>query len=208
MLRILSAGALTLALVAANTVPAMAEAMPVGTADSDYGTILVDGDGMTLYAFADGLDCTGDCLTNWPALLAEADVTPTGATGVTGDLDVAERADGTMQVTYNDIPLYYYHEDTAAGDTNGQGVGESWYVVPVGATSYSTARTMSMAAGAEAMADTTATPAATATAATTTTTAPATLPKTGAPGMPMPLVLMLLGMIAAGVGFGYMAVRR
>lgn len=206
MLRMISAGVLTFSLVLASTVPAFADALPVGTSDSDYGTILVDGDGMTLYAFADGLDCTAACLENWPALLVEADVTPTGATGVTGDLDVAERADGTMQVTYNDIPLYYYAEDAAAGDTNGQGVGERWYVVPVGATSYSSARTLSMEAGAEAMADE-ATPMASATATSATTAAPATLPKTGGSGMPMPLVLMLLGMIVAGVGFGYLAVR-
>jgi predicted lipoprotein with Yx(FWY)xxD motif len=34
-----------------------------------------------------------------------------------------------MQVTYNGLPLYYYVQDSAAGDANGQGVGGAWYVV-------------------------------------------------------------------------------
>ena len=35
-----------------------------------------------------------------------------------------ERTDGTTQVTYNDWPLYLFSGDAAAGDTNGQGVGD------------------------------------------------------------------------------------
>lgn len=206
MFRLLSAGALTLALVMTTAVPALADALPLGTAESDYGTILVDGDGMTLYAFANGLDCTGTCLENWPALLADAASDATGGTGVTGAVATAERADGSLQVTYNGIPLYYYFEDAAAGDTNGQGVGGRWYVVPVGATSYAEAETMSTEAGAEAMAadETTAET----TTETTEAEAPAALPKTGAPALPLPLLLVLFGMLAAGIGFGYMAVVR
>ena len=39
------------------------------------------------------------------------------------------RADGTQQVVYGDYPLYYFAKDSAAGQTNGQGVGSKWYVV-------------------------------------------------------------------------------
>ena len=47
---------------------------------------------------------------------------------MTGKLATIKRADGTMQVTYNDAPLYYFAADKAAGDTTGQGVGGNWFV--------------------------------------------------------------------------------
>jgi hypothetical protein len=34
-----------------------------------------------------------------------------------------------MQVTYAGHPLYYYGADTAAGDVNGQGKADKWYLV-------------------------------------------------------------------------------
>ena len=42
---------------------------------------------------------------------------------------VVQSKDGTVQVTYNGWPLYYYLKYHAAGDTTGQGVGNVWYVV-------------------------------------------------------------------------------
>jgi predicted lipoprotein with Yx(FWY)xxD motif len=47
-------------------------------------------------------------------------------------LSTITRDDGTMQVTYNGWPLYLFHADAAAGDTNGQGLDEFgglWYLV-------------------------------------------------------------------------------
>lgn len=32
-------------------------------------------------------------------------------------------------ISYNDWPLYYYAEDSEPGDTNGQGIGDIWFVV-------------------------------------------------------------------------------
>ena len=48
-------------------------------------------------------------------------------------LDLAEftaitRDDGTNQVTFKLIPLYYFAGDSAAGDTNGEGVGGVWHL--------------------------------------------------------------------------------
>jgi predicted lipoprotein with Yx(FWY)xxD motif len=41
----------------------------------------------------------------------------------------AKRADGTMQVTYGGHPLYRFSGDKSAGQTNGQDVAGTWYVV-------------------------------------------------------------------------------
>ena len=44
-------------------------------------------------------------------------------------LGTTERTDGTVQVTYNGWPLYYYEKGKAPGDVTGQDVGGVWYVV-------------------------------------------------------------------------------
>ena len=90
-------------------------------------TILVAGsNGMTVYTFTSDTAgsgksaCSGGCLTKWPALTVAAGATATAGTGVTGQLGTITRADdGTLQVTYNGLPLYFYAGDKAAGDTNG-----------------------------------------------------------------------------------------
>jgi predicted lipoprotein with Yx(FWY)xxD motif len=110
---------------------ATVEAADVGT----VGTVLVDGaSGMTLYTFTKDVKdsgvsaCTGGCLTTWPALTVPDDATPpTGGDGVTGTLATIERDDGTYQVTYNGLPLYFFKSDAAPGDANG--VYENWEVV-------------------------------------------------------------------------------
>jgi len=49
-------------------------------------------------------------------------------TGVEGELATITREDGSLQVTYNGLPLYFWNEDGAPGDTTGQGVGDVWSV--------------------------------------------------------------------------------
>jgi predicted lipoprotein with Yx(FWY)xxD motif len=99
-------------------------------ADSDLGSILTDADGMTIYFFANDTEgvsnCEGDCLENWPPV--EAEDSPVAGEGVTAELGTIERSDGTTQLTINGFPAYYFAGDSAAGDTNGQGVGEVWFV--------------------------------------------------------------------------------
>jgi predicted lipoprotein with Yx(FWY)xxD motif len=107
------------------------EAEAVGSA----GTILVAGsNGMTLYIFTEDVKdsgesaCTGGCITTWPALTVEAGETPTGGPGVTGTFGTITRADdGTLQVTYNGLPLYFFMNDQAPGDLNG--VYDKWETV-------------------------------------------------------------------------------
>ncbi|MEZ4870299.1 MAG: hypothetical protein R3C14_53710 [Caldilineaceae bacterium] len=102
--------------------------------DATFGQILVDSNGMTLYIFdkdtAGKSTCSGNCLTNWPPLVATSENEMIGAdASVTGKLSVIARDDGTFQVAINDMPLYTYAKDTQAGDTNGQAVGDVWWVV-------------------------------------------------------------------------------
>jgi len=107
------------------------EAADVGT----VGTVLVAGSNqMTLYIFTQDVKdsgasvCTGGCLTTWPALTVAAGETPTAGEGVTGTLGTITRTDdGTLQVTYNGLPLYFFASDAAPGDANG--VYEFWEVV-------------------------------------------------------------------------------
>jgi len=40
-----------------------------------------------------------------------------------------QRSDGTTQIAYNGHPLYYYSGDAAPGDTKGQGLNGSWFVI-------------------------------------------------------------------------------
>lgn len=102
--------------------------------NSTLGKILVDEKGMTLYVFdKDSMDkstCTGDCATKWPAFTAaEENALINMGEGVTAKMGVIKRDDGKYQITANGMPLYYYAQDTAAGDTKGQGVGDVWWVV-------------------------------------------------------------------------------
>jgi predicted lipoprotein with Yx(FWY)xxD motif len=116
-----------------TTTTAPPAAATVALADSTLGQILVDAEGNTLYLFTPdqgggASTCTGDCASNWPPL------TVTGAP-VPGDgvdaalLSTTTRDDGSTQVVYNGHPLYHFSGDTAAGQTNGQGINDVWFVV-------------------------------------------------------------------------------
>ena len=106
---------------------------------ADLGSILVDGEGMSLYAFMQDTQDSGistctdadGCLVEWPALASQG--APVAGEGVdTTLLSTITRDDGLLQVTYNGWPLYLFVEDTAPGDTNGQGIDEFgglWFLV-------------------------------------------------------------------------------
>jgi predicted lipoprotein with Yx(FWY)xxD motif len=119
---------------AAAFVPSAASAAPAGGKPAvmtatvgTQGTLLVAGaNEMTVYTFSKDVAnsgtsaCTGACLARWPALTVPAGSTPAGGTGVTGKLGTNSRADdGSTQVTYNGLPLYFFSGDTAPGDSNG-----------------------------------------------------------------------------------------
>jgi predicted lipoprotein with Yx(FWY)xxD motif len=98
------------------------------------GTVVVAGNGMTVYTFVNDVkdsgksNCTGGCLTTWPAVTVPAGATPTAGAGVTGTLATFVRTDdGTTQVTYNGLPLYFFSGDAKPGD--GNGVYKNWEAV-------------------------------------------------------------------------------
>ncbi|MDA1363083.1 hypothetical protein O1R50_25950 [Glycomyces luteolus] len=101
--------------------------------DDNHGEFLVDNDGFSLYLFRSDSEntttCYDACAKAWPPLLTDsADVTTDGAVDASL-IGTIERTDGTMQVTYNKWPLYYYAEDDEPGETDGQGVQNVWYLV-------------------------------------------------------------------------------
>ena len=103
------------------------------------GSVLVDGQGFTLYLFvpdkqSGSSTCYNECAQGWPPLLLPAGVsTPVGGSGVESTLlGTTKRTDGTTQVTYDKWPLYTYVTDSEPGQATGQGVdnlGGLWYVV-------------------------------------------------------------------------------
>lgn len=101
--------------------------------NADLGPFLVGPNGMTLYIFTNDTpgmsNCSGDCLTNWPPLLVPAGQQPSLQPGLTGALGTLTRDDGTFQVTYNDMPLYYFASDMHPGEAVGQGRGDVWYII-------------------------------------------------------------------------------
>jgi predicted lipoprotein with Yx(FWY)xxD motif len=112
---------------AAASAPAAAGGPVLMTATvGTVGTLVVAANGMTVYTFDKDVAnsgtsaCSGGCIAKWPAVTVPAGSTPTGASAVTGKLGTITRADdGTLQVTYNGKPLYFFSGDKAVGDSNG-----------------------------------------------------------------------------------------
>lgn len=101
--------------------------------DPKLGDHIVDGKGMTVYRFKPDTawpmvsKCTGDCLTKWPVV---PPVDKANAKGITErNYLVLDRPDGKKQQTVDCWPVYTFAGDKEPGDTNGQGVGGTWYAV-------------------------------------------------------------------------------
>jgi predicted lipoprotein with Yx(FWY)xxD motif/uncharacterized cupredoxin-like copper-binding protein len=121
--------------VAAQSTPTAATPTVLVRQSSTLGPFLTDASGKTLYLFTKDTvkgesSCYNKCETNWPVFTATEPLTLPD--GVAGELTTITRTDGTTQVAYNGIPLYYFAGDANTGDTNGQGVGDVWYVVTPG----------------------------------------------------------------------------
>jgi predicted lipoprotein with Yx(FWY)xxD motif len=105
--------------VAVAVVVASAQAAPsaggrLSVRSSEYGKALFGPSGKVVYVFdadrGSSSRCYGACATAWPPLLTTA--APLAGPGVKASLlGTTKRKDGTLQVTYNRHPLYYYEAD-------------------------------------------------------------------------------------------------
>jgi predicted lipoprotein with Yx(FWY)xxD motif len=114
-------------------------AATIATRKTSLGTILVDGQGRTLYLWVPDKGgksvCDGGCAQVWPPVLTKG--APKAGAGVKASLlGTTKRKDGTTEVTYKNHPLYTYVDDKAPGDTTGQGSGSFgapwWVLSPAG----------------------------------------------------------------------------
>jgi predicted lipoprotein with Yx(FWY)xxD motif len=116
-------------------IPVTGEGTVSVSESADFGPILVDGEGFSLYVFMNDTSgtstCMDACAEEWPPLTSAGD--PTAGEGVDETLlSTITRDDGSTQVTYNGRPLYLFEGDTAPGDTNGQGVDDEfglWFLI-------------------------------------------------------------------------------
>jgi predicted lipoprotein with Yx(FWY)xxD motif len=120
----------------------VSSAVAVISADqvSDLGTILVDGEGRTLYDFhkdrhtdyiATSSACYGACAEEWPPLLTGGEPEAEGG-AIATKLGVLKRKDGTLQVTYYGHPLYTYEGDKEPGIAAGNSLtafGGKWHAL-------------------------------------------------------------------------------
>src|SRR6266581_3336305 len=81
---------------------------------SEFGKVIFDSNGNVVYMF--GRDktatstCYGVCANAWPPLLTKR--APRVGPGLNGNLlGTTKRRDGSLQVTYNHHPLYFYSAD-------------------------------------------------------------------------------------------------
>jgi predicted lipoprotein with Yx(FWY)xxD motif len=136
------------ATTSASAAPSSASAAPSSTASGTTvsgttlalktltgkpGIWLTNSAGRALYTYSADKgttsECYGECATLWPPLLTTGPVTVSGKFTMPKDLGVTTRTNGTKQVTYGGHPLYYYSGDKASGQTKGEGVEGTWFLI-------------------------------------------------------------------------------
>jgi predicted lipoprotein with Yx(FWY)xxD motif len=107
---------------------------------SGVGTVLVDGQGKTLYLLTSEkggkVTCTAStgCTKFWPEItLPKGTTAATAGTGVQSSLlGTVKDASGNLEVTYNGWPVYTFVGDSGPGVAHGQGqtsFGGTWYAL-------------------------------------------------------------------------------
>ena len=130
-MRLLAVFALVAVIVAVPAFAAPPQAK-VLVRSTTVGKVLVDARGRTLYLRAIDTPgkstCYGSCAAAWPPFVTAGK--PRAGSGVKPALlGTAKRKDGTLQVTYAGHRLYFYGQDTKAGQILGQATGGIWWVL-------------------------------------------------------------------------------
>jgi predicted lipoprotein with Yx(FWY)xxD motif len=126
-----------------SSAPAGASAAAAATISaksvSGVGTVLVNGQGQTLYMLTSEkggkITCTqaNGCTEAWPETLTSGATTAKAGSGVQSSLlGTVKDASGKLEVTYNHWPLYTFSGDSGPGAAKGQGLasfGGTWYVL-------------------------------------------------------------------------------
>lgn len=108
---------------------------------SQFGQILATSDGKALYTNTvdkpDDLRCTNlACTSFWMPYTVDA--APGAVEGVPGALGTVSRPDGSLQLTYNQMPVYTFYLDKGSGDVQGEGfedLGGTWHIVTLSGSS-------------------------------------------------------------------------
>src|ERR1700690_3084629 len=83
--------------------------------DPSVGKYLTAYNGMTVYTYAKDTagvsNCSGACAVNWPPYTVPSAGSINVSSTITGKVATIVRADGTLQVTYNGMPLYFWKND-------------------------------------------------------------------------------------------------
>ncbi len=96
------------------------------------GDYLVGQGGQAIYVYtkdtADTSTCTGACLANWPPVITLGK--PTLGNGVDSTMiGTIKLPDGSLMLTYNHKPLYYFIADAKSTDVKGQAIKDIFYVL-------------------------------------------------------------------------------
>ena len=105
----------------------------IATTVPKMGNVVTDSKGWVLYRFDKDSSkppkssCSGDCAKIWPPVLADKTLKLVGLDG--DKVGTVRRADGGLQVTVGNWPVYRYIGDKKPGQWKGQNVGGVWFVV-------------------------------------------------------------------------------
>lgn len=106
----------------------------IKTGQTDFGKIIQDGRGRTLYVFTRDSSksrCYGDCAVAWPPMIVNT--APRARKGAKKSLiGTVRRKNGKLQATYDGQPLYFYFREDEPNEVLCQAVpefGGYWYIV-------------------------------------------------------------------------------
>jgi len=116
-----------------NTVEQNVSPIVKVSSDTKLGKYLVASNNMTLYIFAKDTantsNCYGACATIWPQYSSTTNTPLATTSDIKGQLSTITRTDGSLQLTYKGLPLYFFKNDLKPGDVLGQNFNKLWFVV-------------------------------------------------------------------------------